>query len=202
MKLIAVTQRVAQVGEPPERRDTLDQRWLAFLSHCGFVPLLVPNHAASAAQLLSQAKPSGILLTGGDDLVAYGGTAPERDEVERLFIEKAISAKLPLLGVCRGMQALQHFHGVKLGPVPGHVTPSHGIVLQGRPEKVNSYHRLGTKLAGGGLEIWGTAEDGVVEAVRHFTSPLAGIMWHPERVSPCSDRDVALFRTHFGDPSK
>ncbi len=202
MKLIAVTQRVAQVGEHPERRDTLDQRWLAFLSHCGLTPLLIPNHAATAKQLLSQTKVSGILLTGGDDLVAYGGTAPERDEVEHLLIETSLNAKLPILGVCRGMQALQHHYGVTLGKVTGHVTASHDITLQGRADKVNSYHQLGTKLTAGGLEVWGTAADGLVEAVRHSVHPHAGIMWHPERTTPFATRDVELFRQHFGGRSK
>jgi hypothetical protein len=74
MRTVAVTQRVAV--DPPHgtRRDCLDQVWVKFLLACGLLPIPVPNSVDAALTIGGQA--SGILLTGGNDLAAYGGDAP------------------------------------------------------------------------------------------------------------------------------
>src|SRR5947209_11533056 len=58
----------------------------------------------------------GLILSGGVDLdpASYGaephpetkGCAPERDEFEIALIRRATELDMPVLGICRGMQAL------------------------------------------------------------------------------------------------
>jgi N5-(cytidine 5'-diphosphoramidyl)-L-glutamine hydrolase len=198
MKMVAITQRVS-VDPRGERRDCLDQNWTGFLHACGLVPIPLAN-SASAARSICRAIPlAGIVLSGGDDLVPYGGSAPERDATEHALIELAGEQGMPLLGICRGMQAIQHRFGIELMPVSDHVTHSQRIRVDGELAEVNSYHRLGARATRDPLEVWATAEDGVIEAVRHRSRPLLGIMWHPERRSPYAQSDLALFSSFFGE---
>ena len=198
MTLIAVSQRVDIHPERDERRDALDQSWPRFLEACGFVAVPVPNRPELARRLLHHAAIAGIVLTGGNDLVAYGGNAPERDETEGLLIEEAAVRGLPVVGVCRGMQFLQHSYGVRLRHVDGHVAPRHPIVLTGESVEVNSYHSWGTHETVPGLEVLARADDGVVEAVADKSGCRFGMMWHPERVREPAARDIALFRQWLG----
>ena len=87
MNLIAVSQRVDIVGPHEERRNSLDQRWVKYLKECNLIPLPIYNDAGAAEILLKACPVSGILLTGGNDLVEYGGNAPERDKTEKYLID-------------------------------------------------------------------------------------------------------------------
>ena len=197
MTMVAVSQRVAWDTQSLERRDALDQRWIRFLENCGLAPLLIPNNV-SVAQKMAAGRPLvGILLTGGNDLEAYGGDAPERDQTELFLLEFSIRHKIPLLGVCRGMQVIQDFYGVSLSPVEGHVAPVQTIQVNGLPVAVNSFHRWGTTLTRRPLEVWAVSADGVVKAVRHQSLPIQGIMWHPERFEPFRNQDVEWVRDFF-----
>jgi putative glutamine amidotransferase len=197
MKLVAVTQRVAVVPAYGERRDCLDQAWSRFLAACGLLPVLLPNVMETALELCEAAGVGGLLLTGGNDLAQLGGDAPERDAVENSLLDLAERRSLPVLGVCRGMQVIQQRFGIPLQRVEGHVTARQVIRIEGRPQEVNSYHCFGARESPPPLEVWAHAEDGVVKAVRHTAQPLLGIMWHPERCTPFSPADVALFRRVF-----
>jgi len=193
--LIAVTQRVVTVPEYGERRDALDQRWTSFLAACGYLAMPVPNDPAVACELVAAAGVSGLLLTGGNDLVAVGGDAPERDATERAVLALVLERGLPVVGVCRGMQVIQSQWGVPLQRVSGHVTPSHEIAVGGARAHVNSYHGFGATTTAGPLEVWAKADDGVVEAVRHCSAPVVGVMWHPERYSDPRPVDIEFFRS-------
>lgn len=197
MKRILVTQRVVVEAARRERCDALDVRWYALFERCDVVPLLVPNDRAAATRLLELCPADGLLLTGGNTLAAYGGDAPERDEVERALLRHAFAAHLPVLGVCRGMQLVQSELGVPLTRVAGHVRPRQTIRVDGVPAEVNSYHEWGARESVAELEVWARADDGVVKAVRHVELPVVGIMWHPERIDPLREDDVALFSSVF-----
>jgi putative glutamine amidotransferase len=192
--IVAVTQRVTIDPRHGERRDALDQRWTRFLTACGLVPLLVPNDLDAALSLLAETPVRGLLLTGGNTLAAYGGDAPERDRVEMEALGFARARRMPVLGVCRGMQVLLHAFGVPLAPVTGHAGGAHPLT-GGRT--VNSFHDFAAVHAGGPLTITARAADGVIEAVAHPTERIRGVMWHPERVETFDDDDVTLVRQLF-----
>ena len=197
MRLVAVTQRVSIVPGYGERRDCLDQAWPRFMRECGLDPFVLPNVADVALGLFRNADVAGLLLTGGNDLVPLGGDAPERDATENALLDAAQARGLPILGVCRGMQIIQQRHAVPLLQVEGHVTPRQTITVDNEPMEVNSYHRFAARTSRPPLEVWAVAPDGVVKAVRHPERSITGIMWHPERNTPFSATDVALFRRVF-----
>jgi putative glutamine amidotransferase len=137
------------------------------------------------------------VLTGGNDLAAFGGDAPERDATENALFAVAESRGLPVLGVCRGMQVIQQHCAIPLRRVEGHVTPHQVIRVDGERTEVNSYHRFAAFESRPPLDVWAVADDGVVKAVRHANRPTIGIMWHPERMAPFAAADIALFRRVF-----
>jgi N5-(cytidine 5'-diphosphoramidyl)-L-glutamine hydrolase len=197
MSHIAVTMRCEQAAAVGETRDALDERWPAFLAEVGVTPILVPNHGGALHRILEGTPLRGVLLTGGGDLARYGGKFPQRDAVESKLLAVAIERKLPVIGVCRGMQVLQTHFGVALRKFPGHVMPHQTIRIHGNSEQVNSYHDWGSHSSVPSLHVWAQADDGVVKAVRHTQLPLVGIMWHPERMETFRPADIALFRELF-----
>jgi len=199
---IAITQRVVEHGAYQERRDCLDQRWAEFLSECDLLPLAVPNSSKLKFDFLDEAPVQGILLTGGNSLVDYGGNAQERDGLECHLMEKAIKENIPVLGVCRGMQVIQNFFNVPLEPVAGHVSDVQKVQIEGRGlSQVNSYHNIGTYSSCPQLTPWAWASDKLIKAVKHESHPILGIMWHPERMTPFLKEDVSLFRYFFNRSS-
>jgi putative glutamine amidotransferase len=165
MKAIAIT-----------RRDCLDQACTKFLAACELLPVLLPNVTEAALELCDRTGIAGLVLTGGNDLAALGGDAPERDTTENALLDFAERRKLPVLGVCRGMQMIQQRFDIPLSRVGGHVTES------SRPP----------------LDVWAVSDDGVVKAIRHSAQPITGIMWHPERWAPFLPAEMDLFREIFG----
>jgi putative glutamine amidotransferase len=171
----------------------------------GAVPVLIPanGHAADIATLL--ARLDGIILTGSRSNVqpdAYGGPPhpegtpedPLRDAVTLPLIRAAISASVPVLAICRGMQEMNVALGgslhQRLQDLPGridHSTPlqpcarvrigkAHTVrvtpggwlaQLSGRGEfAVNSLHNQGIDRLAPGLAVEAVAPDGTIEAVR------------------------------------
>lgn len=190
--LIGLTQRVEEDARG-ERRDMLDQRWGGFLEACGiaFVPL--PNRLPAVQTLAPLLH--GVVLTGGGDLAALGGCSPERDEVEQWLIAEARTGRWPLLGVCRGMQALIHAFGGTIWRTTGHVAVTHAVRGPWGDRTVNSFHDLAATAVPAPLVPMAWADDGVVEAIRHHNRPIAGLMWHPERRPQPDPQDITLVRT-------
>jgi N5-(cytidine 5'-diphosphoramidyl)-L-glutamine hydrolase len=197
LNTVAITQRVSVVPEYSERRDCLDQAWPRFLEACGLLPLALPNVSEVALPMCAAANVAGIVLTGGNDLVEFGGEAPERDALENALLDLAEERNLPVVGVCRGMQVIQRRCGVPLRRVDGHVTARQVISVNGQPQQVNAYHCFGATESRPPLKTWAVADDGVIKAVQHSAHPITGIMWHPERNRPFAAADIALFRRHF-----
>lgn len=153
----------------------------------------------------------GLLLPGGGDLdpALYGqpnqGSAPPDpglDALELALLRRFTAERKPVLGICRGCQAINVFYGGTLHQdIPGHsqtegrdrlhrVAAADGSLSQrlfGPACTVNSAHHQAVDRLGEGLAAEAWAEDGVVEALRHETLPVWGLQWHPERLPPGMD---------------
>lgn len=197
MKKIFITQRVQVVEEYKERRDCLDQKWIELLNICGYLPILIPNNKKNILLMLEELKPDGIVLTGGNDLIRYGGSAPERDEVEKLLIKYGEENNIPILGVCRGMQMILDYYGVNLEKVDGHVAITHLISNHKSKKTVNSFHNYGAKEVNDKFEIIYKSADEVVEQIKHKHKEIYAIMWHPEREYNFKDDDIKYIKKIF-----
>jgi putative glutamine amidotransferase len=162
-------------------------------------------------------KCQGILLTGGDDIHPkfYGSkeihypNAPDefvedRDEFEIKALAKAQENKLPVLGVCRGLQLINCALGGTLKQDLGELNKIHrritkvdkvhqvkvsdntqlkGIAKIDKGEVNSSHHQSIDKL-GKELKINSVAMDGTIEGIERTNgSFLLAVQWHPERMN-------------------
>lgn len=178
-KKVAISQRVDEYPDRQETRDALDQKLSEMLAQAGFLPLPVPNslgNAQSVALWCAEMGISAVVLSGGNDI---GSCAP-RDMTEGALLDWAADRKVPVLGICRGMQMLVCHAGGSLKQVSDHVRTRHK--LSGNlPYDVNSYHDQAIDTLPDCYDVLARAEDDTVEAIKHKTLPWMGWMWHPER---------------------
>ena len=159
----------------------------------------------------------GIILTGGEDInpLEYNDTSNikvcgkinfSRDTLERKLFDFAFKNKLPLVGVCRGMQMMNVASGGTLyGDIPTEIGTTvihrnngevmHEIALCDTSSlifpngidtfMVNSWHHQGLKDISENLRIIARAYDGLPEAVvmNKNTHPfMIAVQFHPERL--------------------
>ena len=198
MKVVLYTQRVEIIKSYGERRDCADQNIPHFIKACGYLPAPVPNIWETAVGMLEEFKTVGIVLTGGNSLVKYGGDAPERDDMEKRMLEYALEHRIPVYGFCRGMQVILDYFGCTLDKVIGHVAVRHKISGTIGDMEVNSFHNQACFQVNQPLEVLAQTEDGVVEAVCSCEKRLLGTMWHPEREQPFVDSDIRRVQQLFG----
>lgn len=197
MTLIAVTMLRLFDATREEWRDAIDERWTTFLSRCGVLPLYIPNDAEVSRDLLARLQPQGVLLTGGGNCQALSGIADLRDETEAMLLTWAAQHRLPVLGVCRGMQVILSRAGAMLEPVTSHVG-AHDIHYRGTIRRVNSFHDYGFYTAPPGYEVEAVSEDGVIEAVSNPKAGHSAVMWHPERNQHLDSADLSWVRQAYG----
>lgn len=165
----------------------------------------------------------GLLLCGGEDLapILYGqenrGSQPPdpaRDEAELHLIAAFLTAGKPILGICRGMQAINvAFGGTLIQDLPEEVAPAHAYcsgdsihpirTLEGSllarlyaPEMtVNSSHHQAVDRLGEGFQATAWAAQDVVEAMEHRSHPIFAVQFHPERMTgELTDNGDAIVR--------
>ena len=155
-----------------------------------------------------------LVLSGGGDMgiksgaygnqtedLPIGGVNDDRDNLERELLEKALERKMPVLGICRGMQVMNVFLGGTLWPDvsqggfdggihrdgEGGEPPvgdiPHWTKMEGKEFEVTSHHHQGVRVLGKGLQILSKSSDGMIEAVKHESLPWFAVQWHPERTS-------------------
>ncbi|OGV25849.1 MAG: gamma-glutamyl-gamma-aminobutyrate hydrolase [Legionellales bacterium RIFCSPHIGHO2_12_FULL_37_14] len=199
MRLVAISQRVEIVESRKERQDVVDQRLAEFVQYAGYLPVAIPNTLATFDNKrlhawLEKMEPSAVLLSGGNDI---GADAPERDATEQYLLSWAFMHKLPVLGICRGMQMMGRWAGVELKKTQGHVSTFHRLqgVLNGIV--VNSYHNFSLATCPDGFKVLAQSEDGEIEAIGHLALPWQGWMWHPERDIVFSEQNINLIKHMF-----
>ncbi len=186
----------------------------------GGEPVVVHGPAADPTVELEErlARFDGVLIPGGADLGPgrYGQEPqPEtvavvdfQDELDLAAARAVVSADLPTLAVCRGMQVLnvalggtlhQHVRETTVGHRNGRhdveVRPGSRLhALLGRDRvPVSSYHHQAVDVLAPDLVVAATADDGLVEAVEHRTADVLAVQWHPEDLHATSVSDAALF---------
>jgi putative glutamine amidotransferase len=201
-------------GEPARVEMALGLSYLRAVELAGGLPVVLPPlELDRVAPLLDRL--SGVLLSGGPDLdpAAYGRAAhpelgptePQLDAFEVALAREADARGLPILGICRGAQALniarggtlhQHLPEITDGSVEHRqrergdqvthevrVAPISGLaaVLGSRRIAVNSFHHQSVDELGDGLHAVAWADDGVIEGIEGRGGAfLLGVQWHAE----------------------
>jgi len=168
--------------------DSLESDYMRYLGKFNINIISIPNFPSKVLDYF-QLPISGIILSGGNDI----GESPDRDETEKKLLEIAIEKKLPVLGICRGMQFINVFFKGKLTDVENHVKQNHRVDIienkdfLGESMEVNSYHNYAVTSSVLSPELKAFAKisnSDVIEGIYHPFLPIAGIQWHPERESP------------------
>lgn len=201
-----ISMRVIRDPASGERRDALARDWARFfsaLSPEGISWVMLPNVEDACPALAHSLGVNALVLSGGDDL----GATPERDRTEASLLAWAAARNMPVIGICRGMQMLQHFFGGNLVRLAAqrHVRARHPIIWRGpqassQSREVNSYHQWGLFAEHLPPELESLAlcaEDSSVEALRARSLPWLGLMWHPEREPEAHPADLELFQRQF-----
>jgi putative glutamine amidotransferase len=193
-------------GDPPHPEMALGMTYLRAITDAGGMPVVLPP-LGDAEALLERL--DGVCLSGGPDLdpEAYGAverhaelgpTEPDLDAFELALARAADASGVPLLGICRGAQALNVARGGTLHQHVGahrqtepatatthsvHVDPGTRLaqLVGTRPLRVNSFHHQAVDVLGRGLRAVARAADGTIEAVE-APGPrfVLGVQWHAE----------------------
>lgn len=205
LPIVGVSQRVDSVAGRDEIRDSVDQKLLQWIVTAGFLPVTVPNILSIAEdseepmldKWLLAIQPSGLLLSGGNDIGEY----PTRDATERALLTWAAENRVPVIGICRGMQLMASWAGVDLVKVAGHVRTRHELQVSNLvdewPSDVNSFHNWALSACPANFDIAAKAEDGSIEAIKHKVLPWEAWMWHPERENTFQHKDIVRLRKLF-----
>lgn len=211
-------------------RVRLNNSYVAALENAGLVPLIVPPlaSASEAAEVVRVA--GGLLLTGGGDLdpALYGEPMhakarqpqADRDTTELALIAAARAGKKPVLGICRGIQAVN----VALGGTlvqdiasevstgikhdahdlrdsrthPVSITPGSRLAKAiGATEiAVNSLHHQSVARVAPGLHVSARSPDGVIEGLETGDDWwVLCVQWHPEELDRTEEPwDRGLFQ--------
>lgn len=172
----------------------------------------------------------GILFTGGADVAPERYNKPElrdvcevdekRDELEFSLAAKADERKLPILGICRGLQLLNvHYGGTLIADMPSAGLPSHSKIndnditngvhiepgsllkrITGQIESdVASAHHQAIDDVAPGMSVSARATDDprIIEAIEWKDQDkkpyFLAVQWHPERMDLDRPLSAPLF---------
>jgi putative glutamine amidotransferase len=210
----------------------IGEAYIKSVLKAGGLPLLLPIGTSDEVLEEMLEMCDGLMITGGPDLDPLlfqdnpdsraGGVDPRRDASEAFLINSAAQKKMPILGICRGIQALNVTLGGTLyidlsDDYPGSEKHDfypdmprdayrHTIAIEkdtilfeimGKNEiQVNSLHHQGVKDPAPNLTIAGLANDGSIEALVAKDHPwCVGVQWHPECLP--DDQDAQSLFTAF-----
>lgn len=165
--------------------DSFTYNLVQYLGELGAEVETLRNDAASAEALVAR-NPDGVVISPGPG-------RPEDAGVSVCALRAFGAARIPVLGVCLGHQALGLVAG---GRIVRARTLMHGKTSQifhegegvfrglPRPFEATRYHSLVIEAATcpAVLEVTARSADGEIMGVRHHELPLEGVQFHPESI--------------------
>ncbi len=199
-----------------QERFYVNRPYVRSIEMAGGIPLLIPalEKRERLAYFLDQI--DGLLLPGGYDVdpatfgeepvPGLGPVDPIWDELELWVASNVLERRLPVLGICRGVQLLnvaaggslyQDIESQLLGKAIKHQQGaprwqhSHEITVESGSHvermlgttqlRVNSFHHQAIKEVAPKFKVTAQAKDGVIEAIEGTELDFAvGVQWHPE----------------------
>ena len=181
----------------------VNSAYLEYVKSVGFVPIILPLNL-DIDELLDIC--DCFLITGGNDLDPFYyheenkssySVDKRMDELDFKVIEYAVKNNLPVLGICRGLQAINVYfkgtlyqdlenknHNKKEDNQEFIINNKSRFFLKCFDDEtlINSYHHQGIKKLGEGLVDAGRSYD-LIEAIEHERLDIYAVQWHPERLN-------------------
>ena len=137
---------------------------------------------------------AAVVAADPDAIVLSPGPCTPKEAGICLNLIAAVSAEIPILGVCLGHQAIGDAFGGKVVRAP---TPVHGKLSAIRhnnagvfrgingPFQATRYHSLVVDRASlpGDLSVTADTEDGLIMGLAHRRRPVHGVQFHPESIA-------------------
>ena len=163
--------------------DSFTWNLVHYLMEMGAEVEVVRNDALTAEQAIKTGA-QGFLLSPGP-------CTPNEAGISLDLVGAASDAKLPLLGVCLGHQAIGQYFGGKVvrgGLMHGKTSPvTHDGtgVFEGLPSPfiATRYHSLIVTDIPACLEVNAQSDDTHVMGFRHTALPIHGVQFHPESIA-------------------
>jgi len=164
--------------------DSFTYNLVQFIGELGAEPVVRRNDQVTVEQIANGSY-RGIVISPGPGEPKGAGVS--------LAVICQLGARLPILGVCLGHQAIGEAFGGRIVRAP---RPIHGKassvqhdgrgIFAGVPNdlQVARYHSLiiERESCPAELEVTATTADGIIMGVRHRTFPIEGVQFHPESV--------------------
>lgn len=185
------------VGQESEGIWGVKANYMAWASQFGKPVVLFPTDWDNFQKVYSL---DALILPGGADIASHryawfphpwaGDSNPFLESFDHHILPNLIG-KMPIFGICRGLQTLNVVLG---GTLYQHLWTHpysayeqdivHEITARGEKKKipVNSFHHQAVNKLGKGVVIEATSKDGVIEAISHTDLPIFAVQWHPERL--------------------
>ena len=219
MTLLPLLAIVVGISDPCSANGEINRAdYIEAVRRAGDTPVVVCRAAPEAVDA-AVARLDLLIMTGGEDFApSLYGAAPSprlglvnavRDEFDFALLRSAVRHEVPVLGICRGHQALNVFFGGSLyQDLPSEfqfrAAESHSYRLCGKELGdhmhdivveadsrlygvlgvgrigVNSSHHQAVKALAPGFRISARSPEGVVEAIECGWFPAAGVQFHPE----------------------
>ncbi len=148
--------------------DALERAFYKFLSKHTLIPM--PN-----INIVAHNDYDCLILTGGPDSLA-------RNNTENRLFDHALKKKVPIIGICHGAFAINDIAGGKNGTIEGHVDQDIEIKMEGQNHIVKCFNSQSIDSLANDYEALAHDLNGNIEAFKHKTLPIFGIVWHPERM--------------------
>ncbi len=218
--LIAISQR-NEKNEFGNYKDSLENNYINYYESFGIKLIPIPNSSKDIKKYFEELPIKGIILTGGGDVnprlynqePTYTTNYSElRDNTEKTLLEIALEKNLPVFCNCRGTQFMNVFFGgnliqsIKNRFNVNHVATKHPIKIVdeniskffgGKRFIVNSFHDQGFTKENLSKELKDFAvseKDSIIEGIYHPRYPIAGILWHPERLNSDKEFDKKVVK--------
>lgn len=185
--------------DQPDGKFGINTNYIRFAYNFGRPIVILPESFDDYSQIYNI---DALLLPGGADVdykryskkPAYGSFGPNiyLEHFDTEILPKLVG-KIPIFGICRGLQSLNVFFGGTLRnlwfhPYSNHEDDKvHKVMANGEKKEleVNSFHHQAIDKLGSYLTIEAQTDkinEGVIEAISCFSKGIFAVQWHPERL--------------------
>lgn len=216
-KLVGITPMIYKIYD--SEGSSVLEAYVDLVRRMDCIPILLPSNPNEKECNHFKKTLSGLILQGGGDispirsnqnyLEGIGHVNLKQDETDFDYLQIAVENKIPVFGICRGMQIINVFFGGTLYQDVRYLKREKDLSImhdsnddgtslvhrvsvsnvKGKHSQfknnsfwVNSLHHEFIEQLGEGLIVTLTSDDGVIEGIEYenIDSTITGVQFHPE----------------------